>query len=172
MHLAGTKHRLALPWLAVYSVHFDLPDTSELLTLFAVYTSQKRCSLRPSPDKSSSKKVASKLFILQEDAVLFSSAHVWAEPSQLLIVMWQRACHTTSPPWMTGLHRTHVGLPFGRGNDAGMVQQILSICQITTSLVDFVCENDKPLRPIHSSQPDNYECTIAHVSRCIWESLC
>jgi hypothetical protein len=52
MHLAGTKHRLALPWLAVYSVHFDLPDTSELLTLFAVYTSQKRCSLRPSPDKS------------------------------------------------------------------------------------------------------------------------
>lgn len=50
-----------------------------------------------------------------------------------------------------GLHRAHGSLQFGRRNEAGTVQQVLSICQITTSLVAFVRENDKPLRPIHSS---------------------
>ena len=39
------------------------------------------------PDKSSSKKVAAKSFILQGDAEPLSSAPVWAEPSQLLIGM-------------------------------------------------------------------------------------
>ena len=42
----------------------------------------------PSPDKSASKKVAAKSFILQGDAEPLSSAPVWAEPSQLLIGMW------------------------------------------------------------------------------------
>jgi hypothetical protein len=43
----------------------------------------------PSLDKSApSKKVAAKVFILQGGAEPFSSAPVWAEPSQLLIGMW------------------------------------------------------------------------------------
>jgi hypothetical protein len=43
---------------------------------------------RPSPEKSSSKKVAANLFILQGGAEPLSPAPVWAEPSQLLIGMW------------------------------------------------------------------------------------
>jgi hypothetical protein len=42
----------------------------------------------PLPDKSSPKKVAANLFILQGGAEPLSSAPVWAEPSQLLIGMW------------------------------------------------------------------------------------
>jgi hypothetical protein len=42
----------------------------------------------PSPDKSSPKKVAAKLFILQGDREPLSSVTVWAEASQLLIGMW------------------------------------------------------------------------------------
>jgi hypothetical protein len=38
--------------------------------------------------KSSSKKVAANLFILQRGASPLSSAPVWAEPSQLLIGIW------------------------------------------------------------------------------------
>lgn len=72
----------------------------------------------------------------------------------------------------SGLRRMHVGLSFGRGNDAGTVQQILSIRQIISSFIDFVREDDKTLRPIHSGQPDNHEGTIAHVSRSRRESLC
>ena len=42
----------------------------------------------PSPGKSAPKKVAAKLFILQGGAMPLSYVPVWAEPSQLLIVMW------------------------------------------------------------------------------------
>jgi hypothetical protein len=42
----------------------------------------------PSPEKSASKKVPAKLFILQGTAKPLSSVPVWAEPSQLLIGMW------------------------------------------------------------------------------------
>ena len=45
------------------------------------------CDLRPSPDESSAKKVAAKLFILQGGAEPLSSVHVLAEPSQLLLGM-------------------------------------------------------------------------------------
>ena len=41
-----------------------------------------------------------------------------------------------------------MGLPFGRGDRAGAVEQILPIREITASLVDFVCENDETLRAI------------------------
>jgi hypothetical protein len=44
--------------------------------------------IEPSLDKSSSKKVAASLFILQGGAEPLSSVPVWAEPSQLLIGMW------------------------------------------------------------------------------------
>jgi hypothetical protein len=44
--------------------------------------------MEPSPEKSSSKKVAAKLFILQESAEPLFSVPVWAEPSQLLFGMW------------------------------------------------------------------------------------
>jgi hypothetical protein len=47
--------------------------------------------LAPSLDKSSSKKVAANLLILQGGVEPLSSAPVWAEPTQLLIGMWQRA---------------------------------------------------------------------------------
>jgi hypothetical protein len=42
----------------------------------------------PTLEKSSPKKVAANLLILQRGAELLSSAPVWAEPSQLLIGMW------------------------------------------------------------------------------------
>ena len=42
----------------------------------------------PSPDKSASKRVAAKLFILQGGAKPLSSAPVWAEPSQLFLGNW------------------------------------------------------------------------------------
>jgi len=45
-------------------------------------------SAAPSPVKSSLKKVAANLLILQGDADPLFSAPVWAEPSQSLIVMW------------------------------------------------------------------------------------
>src|ERR1700676_2246675 len=52
---------------------------------------QLRClhlahSCKPSLDKSASKKVVTKLFILGAEPL--SSVPVWAEPSQLLIGMW------------------------------------------------------------------------------------
>src|SRR6202790_2486848 len=52
---------------------------------------QLRClhlahSCKPSPDKSASKKVVTKLFILGAEPL--SSVPVWAEPSQLLIGMY------------------------------------------------------------------------------------
>jgi hypothetical protein len=42
------------------------------------------------PEKSASKKVAAKLFILQGEAEPLSSVPVWAEPSQLLFGMWKK----------------------------------------------------------------------------------
>jgi hypothetical protein len=47
-----------------------------------------RIADQPSPVKSSSKKVAVNLLILQGGAVPLSSAPVWAEPSQLLLGNW------------------------------------------------------------------------------------
>ncbi len=59
--------------------------------------------LAPSPVKSSSKKVAANLLILQGGAMPmpFSSAPVWAEPSQLLIVIWPSLdSHMTIAPFL------------------------------------------------------------------------
>jgi hypothetical protein len=42
----------------------------------------------PTLDKSASKKVAAKVFILQGAAKPLSSVPVWAEPSQLLLGNW------------------------------------------------------------------------------------
>jgi hypothetical protein len=45
-------------------------------------------SVEPSPEMSSPKKVAAELFILQGGAEPLFTASVWAEPSRLLIGMW------------------------------------------------------------------------------------
>jgi hypothetical protein len=54
-------------------------------------------STKPCPVKSSSKKVATKSFILQENAEPHSSVPVWAERSQLLLGMWPWASSESSP---------------------------------------------------------------------------
>jgi hypothetical protein len=53
------------------------------------------CLVKP---EWSPKKVAAKSFILQADAAPLSSAPVWAEPSQMLIGMWD------FPPGRLGPH--------------------------------------------------------------------
>jgi hypothetical protein len=53
-------------------------------------SSRRNTEIPTSPDQSSPKKVAGKLFILQGSAKPLSSAPVWAEPSQLLLGMWTR----------------------------------------------------------------------------------
>ena len=65
----------------------------------------------------------------------------------------------------SGFYQTAVGLVCLRSNVAGMIQQFFPICQIPAFFVDLACENDKSLSPISPSQPDNHQCTIAHIAR-------
>ncbi len=58
-----------------------------------------------------------------------------------------------------------------RRDVARMIEQFLSIRQITSVLVRLVRENDKSLSPIAPCCPDNDECAIAHVPRGIRQSV-
>ena len=61
-------------------------------------------------------------------------------------------------------------LPHSR-NVAAMIEQFLSIRQITRAFVYLIRENDKSLRPVALGKPHNHERAIAHIPGCIRQSF-